>query len=123
MTRRRGVRPEDDPGIEPWLDSRPVITLVGKTSDFHVKEVLRATLEENLAMIAESVRLSARSRTRGDLRCRAFLRRLEANPEYASGHDAAAARPAATWSCCAIPMAARMPEEVARTDPRGDRRA
>jgi 2-isopropylmalate synthase len=57
MTRRRGVRVEDDPGIRALLDaSTPVITLVGKTSDFHVSEVLRATLEENLAMIADSVR-------------------------------------------------------------------
>ncbi len=33
-----------------------MITLVGKTSDFHVTEVLRVSLEENLAMIADSVR-------------------------------------------------------------------
>ena len=57
MTRRRGVRPEDDPGLKALLNANTqVITLVGKTSDFHVPQVLRATLEENLAMIAESVR-------------------------------------------------------------------
>src|SRR3989304_5919780 len=57
MTRRRGVRAEDDPGIKALLDAgTQVITLVGKTSAFHVTEVLRATLEENLAMIADSVR-------------------------------------------------------------------
>src|SRR5262249_39131020 len=57
MTRRRGVRPEEDAGLRALLDANTsVITLVGKTSDFHVIEVLRATLEENLAMIAESVR-------------------------------------------------------------------
>ena len=55
-----------------------MITLVGKTSDFHVTEVLRVSLEENLAMIADSVALPARSRPRSDLRRRAFLRRLEA---------------------------------------------
>ena len=57
MTRRRGVRPEDDPGMRALLGANTkVITLVGKTSDFHVREVLRASLEENLAMIADSVR-------------------------------------------------------------------
>ena len=56
MTRRRGVKPEDDPGMQALVDSQaPVITLVGKTSSFHVTEVLRVSLEENLAMISESV--------------------------------------------------------------------
>ena len=57
MTRRRGLRAEDDPGMRALVASRaPTITLVGKTSDFHVTEVLRVSLEENLAMIADSVR-------------------------------------------------------------------
>ena len=34
----------------------PIVTLVGKTWDRHVADVLRTTREENLAMIAESVR-------------------------------------------------------------------
>ena len=42
MTRRRGIRAEDDPGMKALLASRaPVLTIVGKTSDFHVREVLR----------------------------------------------------------------------------------
>lgn len=56
MTRRRGVAAEDDPGMQALLRSKaPVVTLVGKTSDFHVREVLRVSLEENLRMIADSV--------------------------------------------------------------------
>jgi len=34
----------------------PVMTLVGKTWDLHVTEILRTTLDENLAMIEDSVR-------------------------------------------------------------------
>ncbi len=57
MTRRRGVRPEDDPGVRSLVSANTsVITLVGKTSAFHVTEVLRVSLEENLAMIAETIR-------------------------------------------------------------------
>ncbi len=56
---------------------RPVITIVGKTWDFHVTEVLRVSLEENLAMIADSVRYLREAGPRGDLRRRALLRRLE----------------------------------------------
>jgi len=57
MTRRKGIRPEDDPGMQALLDSQaPVITIVGKSWDLHVREVLGVDEAENLAMIAESVR-------------------------------------------------------------------
>ena len=56
MTRRRGVDAADDPGMLALRDSgAPVCTVVGKTWDFHVTEVLRVTLEENLQTIADSV--------------------------------------------------------------------
>ena len=56
-TRRPGTRPQDDLQVRTLLDSMaPIVTLVGKTWDRHVADVLRTTREENLAMIAESVR-------------------------------------------------------------------
>ncbi len=56
MTRRKGVRAEEDSGLKALLDSgMSIITLVGKASAFQVTEVLRTNLEENLAMIRESV--------------------------------------------------------------------
>ncbi|MEM6457986.1 MAG: citramalate synthase [Planctomycetota bacterium] len=56
MTRRKGVPPEDDPGMRALVGSgAPVITIVGKTWDLHVDEVLRIGRDENLAMIRDSV--------------------------------------------------------------------
>ncbi|HYO24261.1 MAG TPA: citramalate synthase, partial [Lacipirellulaceae bacterium] len=56
MTRRRGMKPGDDPGIKALLNAQtPVVTIVGKTHDFHVTDVLGVSLEENLAMIRETV--------------------------------------------------------------------
>src|SRR5437588_11509599 len=56
MTRRKGARAAEDTCIKALLDSEaPLITLVGKTWDFHVTEVLNTTLDENLNMIADSV--------------------------------------------------------------------
>ena len=56
MTHRKGMKPEEDPGMQSLLDSAAsVITIVGKTSDFHVAEVLRVTSEENLEMIASTI--------------------------------------------------------------------
>jgi 2-isopropylmalate synthase len=57
-TRRAGGDAESDANLRALLDARtPVVTLVGKTSDLHVRRVLETTPEENLAMIADSVRL------------------------------------------------------------------
>ena len=57
MTRRKGVRPEDDPGLAQLLESpAEVVTIVGKGSSFQAREVLGVSLEENLAMIEETVR-------------------------------------------------------------------
>jgi 2-isopropylmalate synthase len=56
MTRRRDVAAEDDEGLRVLAESfAPVCTLVGKASVLHVEKVVRASREENLAMIGESV--------------------------------------------------------------------
>src|ERR1051325_557410 len=57
MTRRKGVAVEKDDLMRQILGAEtPVVTIVGKTWILHVKEVLRATPDENLAMIGDTVR-------------------------------------------------------------------
>lgn len=57
MTRRKNCDPASDVCLKALVDSKAsVITIVGKTWDMHVTEVLGATLDENLRMIADSVR-------------------------------------------------------------------
>src|SRR3989441_7221539 len=56
-TRRKGVSVEKDEQVRLLLEAEtPVVTIVGKTWLLHVKEVLRTTPEENLAMIADTIR-------------------------------------------------------------------
>jgi len=56
-TRRKDVAVAQDEQVRLLLEAEtPVITIFGKTWLLHVKEVLRATPEENLAMIADTVR-------------------------------------------------------------------
>ena len=56
-TRRAGTKAADDAQLRALLDSgMPVMTIVGKTWTLHVTEILRTTLEENLAMIEDSTR-------------------------------------------------------------------
>ncbi|HKI32863.1 MAG TPA: citramalate synthase [Gemmataceae bacterium] len=84
MTRRKGVSPAEDTCLKALLDAQaPVITIVGKTWDLHVREVLGTTLEENLRMIADSV---AWCRSRGRevfYDAEHFFDGYKANPEYA----------------------------------------
>jgi len=57
MTRRKDIKPEDDVGMNALVNAgAPIITIVGKTWDLHVDEVLRVDRDENLAMIEDSVR-------------------------------------------------------------------
>jgi len=57
MTRRGKIRVEDDPQVKMLLDAAtPVVTIVGKTWPLHVTEVFNVSLEENLAMIGDTVR-------------------------------------------------------------------
>ena len=56
-TRRKGVAVESDDQVRLLLEAEtPVITIFGKTWLLHVKEVLRATPDENLGMIGDTVR-------------------------------------------------------------------
>ncbi len=55
-TRRAGMKAADDPLVGALRDSgASVVTLVAKSHDRHVELALRTTLEENLAMIRDTV--------------------------------------------------------------------
>lgn len=57
MTRRGKAKVEEDAQVQMLLDAKtPVVTIVGKTWPLHVTEVFNVSLEENLAMIADTVR-------------------------------------------------------------------
>ena len=56
-TRRKGVTAEADEQVQLLVAAAtPVVTIFGKTSRLHVREVLQTTAQENLAMIADTVR-------------------------------------------------------------------
>ena len=55
-TRRREIKVEQDSNVQSLLlADTPVIVIFGKSWDFHVTDIIRTTLEENLAMIRETV--------------------------------------------------------------------
>jgi len=55
-TRRSGTQIEEDGNIQALLAAEtPAVTIVGKSSELHVRSVLETTLEENLAMISDTI--------------------------------------------------------------------
>jgi 2-isopropylmalate synthase len=55
-TRRRGVTAEEDSGCRSLLQAgTPAVAIFGKSWDYHVKDILKASLEENLEMIRDTV--------------------------------------------------------------------
>ncbi len=93
MTRRKGVTADHDPGMKALVDAgAKIITLVGKTWDFHVTEVLSATLDENVEMIADSVAYLRRMGCEVIYDAEHFFDGWKANPEYARRTIQAAGR-------------------------------
>lgn len=97
-TRRADADCEDDVSIQALLKSgAPITTLVGKASENQVRVVLETTVEENLAMIADSVSyLKARDR-RVFYDAEHFFDGYKENADYAvrclrSAYDAGAER-------------------------------
>lgn len=84
MTRRKGVRAEEDTCISALLDAEtPVVTIVGKTWDLHVREILGTTLDENLKMIADSVACCKKAGREVFYDAEHFFDGWKHNPEYA----------------------------------------
>ena len=83
-TRKAGVRAADDPQVAALRESRaPVVTLVAKSHDRHVELALRTTLDENLAMIADTVRHLRAEGQRVFLDAEHFFDGYRSNPAYA----------------------------------------
>ncbi len=91
-TRRRNSQPENDPNLKALIDANtPVVTLVGKSWGLHVTDVLSTTLEENLAMIGESVAYCKAQGKEVIYDAEHFFDGYKANPEYALATIQAAA--------------------------------
>jgi 2-isopropylmalate synthase len=83
-TRKSGVRAADDPQVAALRESgAPVVTLVAKSHDRHVELALRTTLDENLAMIADTVRHLRDEGQRVFLDAEHFFHGYQSNPAYA----------------------------------------
>lgn len=83
-TRRAGGSAADDPQVQALLDAEtPVVTLVAKSHVRHVEQALRTTVEENLAMIDDTVRHLVAHGRRVFLDCEHFFDGYLLDRDYA----------------------------------------
>ncbi|MBN2477629.1 MAG: citramalate synthase [Pirellulales bacterium] len=114
MTRRKGKRPEADRGLKALLDSgAAVVTLVGKASIFQVTEVLRTSVEENLAMIGESVAFLVEAGREVIFDAEHFFDGWKQDHHHALQAVRAAARAGARWIVLCDTNGGGMPDEIA----------
>jgi 2-isopropylmalate synthase len=82
-TRKAGVRVEDDRQVRALLESQaPVVTLVAKSDVWHVERALRTTLEENLAMVRDTVAFLRADGRRVFVDCEHFFDGYKHEPDY-----------------------------------------
>lgn len=113
MTRKKGIKPEDDEGMQALLSAKTkYLTVVGKTWDLHVKEVLRVSEKENLAMIADSVRFLTSEGRKVIYDAEHFFDGYHANPEYALKTLLAAQEAGAVCLCLCDTNGGSLPDHI-----------
>jgi 2-isopropylmalate synthase len=114
-TRRKGVRVDQDEQVRLLLEAEtPVITIVGKTWLLHVKEVLRATPEENLAMIGDTIRFLKDHKKFVIYDAEHSFDGFKDEPEYALDTWSAAEKAGADFIVLCDTNGGRLPGEIAR---------
>jgi len=83
-TRRAKTTPAKDNNIQTLVQAEPdTVTIFGKTWDFHVREALRISLEENLELIYDSLAYLKENVPEVVYDAEHFFDGYKANPEYA----------------------------------------
>ncbi len=83
-TRRRDIHVEDDANVKSLLTAdTPTVVIFGKSWDFHVTDIIKTTLEENLAMIRDTLSFFKEKRKEVVYDAEHFFDGYKANPEYA----------------------------------------
>jgi 2-isopropylmalate synthase len=113
MTRRPLVAVEEDASIKALLKAgTPAVTIVGKSWDRHVVNVLRTTLEENRAMIADSTRYLKAQGREVIFDAEHFFDGYKQNPKYAIDVLKAAQKEKADWIVLCDTNGGVLPHEV-----------
>lgn len=114
MTRRKDIGAADDVGMQALIRSRAsVVTIVGKTWDLHVTDVLRVSLAENIAMIRDSIAYIKSEGREAVYDAEHCFDGWKANPDYAMQTLQAAAEAGADLIVMCDTNGGTLPEQIA----------
>ena len=114
-TRRANRKPEDDTNLVMLVQmDTPTITIFGKSWDFHVREVLRVSLDENLKMIEESIRFLKSFNREVIFDAEHFFDGYKSDPAYALECLKAAEEAGADIICLADTNGGCLPSEIGK---------
>ncbi len=113
MTRRSGRSAENDPGLSALINARtPAVCMVGKTWDYQVREALGIDLDENVAMIEDSIRHAGTRVEEVMFDAEHFFDGYKSNPVYALRCIVAAYQAGARWIVLCDTNGGTLPHEV-----------
>ncbi|CAA7622683.1 Uncharacterized AIPM/Hcit synthase family transferase aq_356 [Candidatus Terasakiella magnetica] len=115
MTRRAGRSADNDPGLGALLTTPArVVTMVGKSWDFQVTVALGIELDENIRMVADSVRHALTKVEEVMFDAEHFFDGYKANPTYALAAAKAAYEAGARWVVLCDTNGGTLPHEMER---------
>ena len=115
-TRRPRGTVDGDPQLQALLEAETeVICIVGKAWDYHVREALRADLDEGIAMVAESIEYLKRHDRRVFFDAEHFFDGCSANSDFSLAVLKAAHESGAERLILCDTNGGRLPTEVAET--------
>ena len=83
-TRRAGIKANEDANLKALLGAgTPVVTIFGKSWDFHVTDIIKTSLEENLNMIHDTISFLISQDKEVIFDAEHFFDGYKANPDYA----------------------------------------
>lgn len=113
MTRRANTSAANDPGLNALVNSgAKAACIVGKTWDFHVRDALNVSLEENINMISESIAYLRKKGLETLFDAEHFFDGYKANPDYALACVKAAYAAGARWVVLCDTNGGTLPHEV-----------
>ncbi|PJI08819.1 MULTISPECIES: citramalate synthase [Clostridium] len=112
-TRRSGVLAEEDGGLKRLINSgAEVLCIFGKAWDFHVTDIIRTSLEDNLNMIGDSIRYLVSLKKEVIFDAEHFFDGFKNNREYALKVLYTAKDAGANWIVLCDTNGGTMPEET-----------
>jgi 2-isopropylmalate synthase len=115
MTRRKGIKPDADVGLNALRDAETqYVTVVGKTWDLHATEVLGVSLQENLDMIDDSVSYLTKLGRKVIYDAEHFVDGTAANQDYGLKTIETAAQAGAVTVCLCDTNGGSLPDRIAQ---------